>query len=201
MKIYDATRILSEETYVYPGDPPVSFSFSEEGGIRVSEIRMGSHSGTHIDAPLHYFSDGASVDEIPLEACVGPCSVKSVYPGSVQSDLFLDLPADMKRLLIRSGWSESDPSDYGCLTKRDALTLVERGIKAVGTDAPSIESYNGDGSVHRTLLSAGVVIIESLSLSEIPEGKYMMVALPIACKGIDGSPARVILCNFDCVIS
>jgi arylformamidase len=70
---------------------------------------------------------------------------------------------------------------------------VERGISVIGTDAPSIESPEGDGSVHRILLRAGVVIIELLRLDAIPEGVYMMIALPLPLTGVDGSPARVIL--------
>jgi arylformamidase len=191
MRIYDITRPLSEGAYTYPGDPPISSSTSEEGGIRVSEIRMGSHSGTHIDAPRHYFSDGAPIDEIPLDACIGPCIVKHLPAGPVHPDLLVETP----RLLICSGWSESDPATYGYLTEEGARILVERGVRAIGTDAPSIESCGGDGAVHRILLSAGVLIIELLSLSRISEGNYMMVALPMAWKGLDGSPARVILTN------
>ncbi|MDG6250778.1 MAG: cyclase family protein, partial [Methanocalculus sp.] len=97
------------------------------------------------------------------------------------------------RLILCSGWSPTHPDEYGYLTEEGARRVVERGISVIGTDAPSIESPEGDGSVHRILLRAGVMIIELLRLDAIPEGVYMMVALPLLLKGIDGSPARVLL--------
>lgn len=198
MMFYDITRELSTGTYVYSGDPLVHLSMSESNTIRVSEIRMGSHSGTHIDAPIHYIPGGASIDEIPLDACIGTCLLRSVSPGPVPPDISGDLPSGIQRLFISSGWQASCLEEYGYLTENDARTLVERGIVAVGTDAPSIEAHDGDGSVHRILLSAGVVVIELLSLTDVPDGTYMVIALPLKLKGIDGSPARVVLCDLEC---
>jgi len=193
MKIYDATYPLSVEGYRYPGDPPVEFKPEEEGGIRITGIGMGSHSGTHIDAPLHYLPDGQSIDQIPPDLCMGPCLVLNTSKGPLSGDITEALPAGTSRLILRSGWSPTQPDEYGYLTEEGARCMVERGISVTGTDAPSIESPEGDGSVHRILLGSGVVIIELLRLDAIPEGVYMMVALPLLLKGIDGSPARVLL--------
>ncbi|MCP1715651.1 arylformamidase [Methanocalculus alkaliphilus] len=191
MTIHDITRQLSPETFIWPGDPAVSYSQRVQDGFTITEIRMGSHSGTHIDAPLHAIPGGAGIEKVPLEACVGPVLLKDIPPGPVPAGVVdtISLP----RVIIRSGWSADEPDRYGYLQAEDARALVEGGIVAIGTDAPSIEAPDGDGSVHRILLAAGVVIIELLDPGDLPGGEYMMVALPISCRGLDGSPARVIL--------
>ncbi|HIJ05984.1 MAG: Kynurenine formamidase [Methanomicrobiales archaeon 53_19] len=193
MKIYDATHPLSGGGYTYPGDPEIVFEPKKIGGIRITGIGMGSHSGTHIDAPLHYLPDGQSIDQIPPDLCIGPCLLMDISKGPLSGDITAAPLAGTSRLILRSGWSPGDPDDYGYLTEEGARFLVERGISVIGTDAPSIESPEGDGSVHRILLRAGVVIIELLRLDAIPEGVYMMIALPLPLTGVDGSPARVIL--------
>ncbi len=193
MKIYDATHPLSGEGYTYPGDPEIVFEPKKIGGIQITGIRMGSHSGTHIDAPLHYLPDGQSIDQIPPDLCMGPCLVLNTPKGPLSGDITATPPEGTSRLILCSGWSPTYPDEYGYLTEEGARRVVERGISVIGTDAPSIESPEGDGSVHRILLRAGVMIIELLRLDAIPEGVYMMVALPLLLKGIDGSPARVLL--------
>lgn len=193
MKIYDATHPLSEGGYSYPGDPEILFEPKKIGGIRITEISMGSHSGTHIDAPLHYLPDGQSIDQIPPDLCIGPTLLMDISKGPFNGDITGALLTGRCRLILRSGWSPGHPDDYGYLTEEAARFLVEQGISVIGTDAPSIESPEGDGSVHRILLGSGVVVIELLRLDAIPEGVYTMVALPLLLKGIDGSPARVLL--------
>lgn len=191
MTIHDITRPLSPETFVWPGDPAVSYFQKMQDGVTITEIRMGSHSGTHIDAPLHAIPGGAGIENVPLEACVGPVLLKDIPQGPVPAGV-IDM-ISLPRVIIRSGWSADEPDCYGYLQAEDARALVEGGIVAIGTDAPSIEAPDGDGSVHRILLAAGVVIIELLDPGDLPGGEYMMVALPISCRGLDGSPARVIL--------
>ena len=191
MKIHDITRPLSPETFVWPGDPAVTYSQRVQDGYTVTGICMGSHSGTHIDAPLHVIPGGAGIEAMPLEAAVGPALLRDVLPGPVPALVFEGI--GLPRVIIRSGWSADEPDRYGYLQAEDAGILVEAGIVAIGTDAPSIEAPEGDGAVHRILLAAGVVIIELLDPGDLPGGEYMMIALPISCKGLDGSPARVIL--------
>ncbi|MCQ1539166.1 cyclase family protein [Methanocalculus taiwanensis] len=192
MKIYDATHPLSEEIYTYQGDPPVVFEPEEDGGIRITGIRMGSHSGTHIDAPLHYIPEGTSIDQIPPDAFIGSCILLNVPKGQVPESAMAASISVTPRLIIRSGWKPSVPDEYGYLTEEEARFLVKQGISLIGTDAPSIELPGSDGSAHRFLLHAGVVVIELLSLESIPEGVYTIIALPLPLKGVDGSPARVI---------
>lgn len=200
MKIYDATHPLSEEIYTYQGDPRVVFEPEEDAGVRITGIRMGSHSGTHIDAPLHYIPEGESVDRIPPDACIGSCILLDIPKDPVPESALRASISSTRRLIIRSGWNSSQPDDYGYLTEESARHLVSRGVTVIGTDAPSIESPVGDGSVHRTLLRAGVVIIELLCLDSIPEGVYTMIALPLPLKGVDGSPARVLLIDSEDVM-
>ncbi|WP_292518491.1 cyclase family protein [Methanoculleus sp.] len=197
MTIYDITRDLSGETVIYPGDIRPRFREIENGQYRVTEMVLGSHSGTHIDAPSHYLEGGMTVDEIPPRMLMGPARVLDcsdagavIGPASLTGRL-----AGASRLLLRttfSGRREFDPG-YPALSPEAAGLVVEAGITCLGIDTPSIEAYDGDGSVHRRLLGNGTVILELLDLSAVPEGDYFMVALPIRLKGADGSPVRVIL--------
>ena len=158
---------------------------------------MSTHSGTHIDAPSHYLKNNESVDRIPLAALIGPCRVidLSGVPGEVSEDDLKDRIEGVRRILLKTGcnfFGQFDP-DYVGLSVSAATTISARGIIAVGIDSPSIEKFHGTGEVHRELLGKGIVVIEYLDLSRVPEGDYQMVALPLRLRGLDGSPARVVL--------
>jgi arylformamidase len=101
----------------------------------------------------------------------------------------------VKRILLKTRFSAMSTfcEDYPSLAHDAACFITKSGIKCVGIDSPSIESYNCDGSVHHRLLGSGCIIIELLDLSDVTEGDYEMVALPLRLAGLDGSPARVIL--------
>ena len=195
--IYDITRDLSEDCVLYPGDVRPRFHEIDNGQYRVTEMTIGSHSGTHIDAPSHYIEGGRTVDAIPPGVLAGPARVldcsdagEVVGPGSLAG-----LIAGTPTLLLRTAFSGRQAFDpgYPALSLDAADLVVEAGITCIGTDAPSIEAYQGDGSVHRRLLGSGTVILELLDLSAVPGGDYFMVALPLRLKGADGSPVRAIL--------
>ncbi|WP_292365427.1 MULTISPECIES: cyclase family protein [unclassified Methanoculleus] len=197
MKVYDITRGLSEDAVLYPGDVRPRFREIDNGQYRVTEMTLGSHTGTHIDAPSHYIEGGRTVDEIPPGVLAGParvldCSDAEAFigPGSLAGRL------DGTRTVLLKTWfserREFEPG-YPALSLEAADLIVEAGITCLGTDAPSIEAFGGDGSVHRRLLGGGTVILELLDLSAVPEGNYFMVALPLRVKGADGSPVRAIL--------
>jgi len=195
--VHDITRVLSRDAVVYPGDVRPRFREIDNGQYRVTEMTLGSHTGTHIDAPSHYIEGGRTVDEIPPGVLVGPARVldcsdagEAIGPGSLLGRL-----DGVRTLLLKtwfSGLREFDPG-YPSLSMEAADLIIAAGITCIGTDAPSIEGFSGDGSVHRRLLGNGAVILELLDLSGVAEGEYFMAALPLRLRGADGSPLRALL--------
>lgn len=169
MKIYDVTVPLEEGMFIYEGDPEFRIKHLKSGCSFISELSLGSHTGTHIDAPSHYFSDAENIDEIPPENFFGEAEVVS-FPKDSDSEIIL--------------WK-----NFECLTEEYAKYLVKRDVRIVGCDSPSI----GNDAVHKILLKNDILIIEMLDLSNVPEGVYYLTALPLKIKGSDASPARVIL--------
>ncbi|MGB7788928.1 cyclase family protein [Methanoregula sp.] len=197
MKIIDITRPLSGSTVVYPGDTPPVFTQHDQGQYLISDIRINSHSGTHIDAPVHYLKTGDTIDTIPLSHLVGPCRVLDVSQSGVEiSEPVIRGRVDGKsRILLKTAFSTCTTfrEDYPSLTHDAACYLIKKGVHCVGIDSFSIEAFICDGAVHRELLGHDCVIIELLDLSAVGEGDYIMAALPLRLSGLDGSPARVIL--------
>ncbi|MHB8164533.1 MAG: cyclase family protein [Methanoregula sp.] len=197
MEIFDITRPLSAETLVYPGDSKPSFQQRDEGKYLISDLHMSTHTGTHIDAPVHYLKSGATIDTIPLINLIGSCRVVDVSSaGSTITAGHLDGKMDtITRLLLKTSFSGHHQfiENYPSLSFDAAHLITSKGIHCIGIDSPSIESYDCDGSVHRELLGKGCIIIELLDLSAVPEGDYDMIALPLRLEGLDGSPARVVL--------
>lgn len=194
MRIHDLTRPLGPGMPVYPGDPPVCFrshASLEADGYRVTEVGIGTHAGTHVDAPAHFLPQGATVDRLPLEKLVGPVRV---LDG--EDDALNVAPGD--RLLFRSGWSAHwERDDYFARFPTLPGALVERiaGAPAalVGLETPSLHpDAEEDARRHRLLLEAGVVILENLvGLEALPENVYL-IALPLPLVGADGTPCRVV---------
>ena len=193
---------------VYPGNPTIDISaqqaISKGAGANVSRLDLGSHTGTHVDAPKHFFDDGAGVDALPLDLLMGPArliamddSVKSVGEAELRAH---DLRG-VTRLLIRtrnSAWLSSGSSefhpDYTFVAPDGAAYLVSLGVKLVGVDYLSVEQFHsGHHRTHRTLLGAGVVIVEGLMLTEPSPGDYDFRCLPLRLAGLDGAPARAVL--------
>ncbi|MDD1716761.1 MAG: cyclase family protein [Methanoregulaceae archaeon] len=195
--LHDLTRPLSKETAVYPGDKTPEFIRRDHGQYVVTDLFISTHSGTHIDAPAHYFQGGLTIDRIPLERLIGPCRVLDLsgVHGFISSRELRGKIGDAERVLLKtwySGIKIFDPS-YPGLDGTTAEFLAENRIACIGIDSPSIEPFGGDGAVHRQLLSTGTVIIEFLDLTGVREGDYYMAALPLRLEGLDGSPARVVL--------
>jgi arylformamidase len=197
MEIFDITRPLSAETLVYPGDSKPSFRQRDEGKYLISDLHMSTHTGTHIDAPVHYLKSGETIDTIPFINLIGSCRVVDVSSaGSTITAGHLDGKMDtITRILLKTSFSGHHQfvEDYPSLSFDAAHLITSKEIRCIGIDSPSIESYHCDGSVHRELLGKGCIIIELLDLSAVPEGDYDMIALPLRLEGLDGSPARVVL--------
>jgi len=197
LKIFDITRPLTSRSVVYPGDPLPRFEQEDRGLYLITDMQMNSHTGTHIDAPVHYLKVGDTIDRVPLSHLIGRCRVLDVTEeGSTISENCLKGRIEgVQRILFRTSFSQSQEfrEDYPSITLGAARYLTEAGMTCIGIDSFSIESFICDGSVHRELLSHGCIIIELLDLSGVPEGDYTIIALPLRLAGLDGSPARVIL--------
>lgn len=201
MAWHDATRPLTHGAVMYPGDHVPSMVQEDKGRYLLSSLHLSTHSGTHIDAPSHYIRGAACIDEIPFDKLTGDCRVLEI-PGretEIAAATLWPALAGAGKILLKTWFSKEMEfrEDYPGLSPDAAEALVSAGIECVGIDSPSIEPYHGDGSVHRTLLSHGIVIIELLALESIRGGDYWMVALPLRLGGLDGSPCRVILRDND----
>jgi arylformamidase len=197
MKIFDVTRPLKKDMLVYPGDLIPSFTQADQGLYLISDLHLSSHTGTHIDAPVHYLKSGDTIDTIPLCNLIGRTRVIDVSDSGtlITAPHLRGRLEGVTRLLLKTGFSGMDTfiEEYPSLALDAACLLTDNRIECLGIDSPSIESFNCDGSVHSRLLSNGCIIIELLDLSNVTEGDYEMVALPLRLEGLDGSPARVIL--------
>jgi arylformamidase len=205
-RIHDVSRPLRHGGVIYPGDPEIVFrphSAIERGDeANVTALALGSHSGTHVDAPSHFLPGGSPVDRIPLDRLIGPAAVLDlpVELGSVgAADLARHDLRGHRRVLLRTRNSAAAAgpgftSDYCALTADGAEYLIDHGVALVGIDALSIEPFgSADFAVHHLLLGRGVVIVEGLDLSSISAGVYQLVCLPLRLQGLDGAPARAVL--------
>lgn len=196
MRIVDISLPLGPATPLYPGDPLVEVTpISEAKGgdsFALSRLSLGSHTGTHIDPPAHFIAGGATVDTVPLDACIGPAYVLDVTAlrDAISVEALESMPEGTQRILLRTG---GPPLDGIGLTTEAARALVERQVRLAGIDALSIAPLAAPGEVHRILLSAGIVILEGLDLTHAPDGPATLVCLPLKIAGGDGAPARAVL--------
>ena len=205
-RVYDISIPIRSGGLVYPGNPAIRITPAQQvsrgASANVSEIAMGSHTGTHVDSSRHFFDDGQTVDRIPLEKLIGPARLVA-FSDDVRAIGEKELRAakidGQKRVLLRTRNSAllSRPdfvNDYTYLAPDGAKYLVEIGVELVGIDYLSIEQFHsGHHLTHRTLLEMEVVIIEGLDLSEPPAGDYQLVCLPLRLAGLDGAPTRAVL--------
>jgi arylformamidase len=204
VEIFDISQTLQPGIATYPGDPeffshPV-LSISEGKFVNVSAIRMGTHTGTHVDAPLHLNNSGGDVAAIPLENCIGPVRVLdfSNLMCIRAADLVSGEWTGVERVLFRTR-SSSNPENafdrsFVWLDSDAAEFVAERGIRLVGVDAPSVDPFDSlELPAHRVLLGRNVVIVENLRLGQVLPGDYNLVCLPLKVAGADGSPVRAAL--------
>ena len=207
MKIYDVTVPLAPEIPVYPGDPAFQIkqlSCLEHGDIcTVSQLSFGSHTGTHVDPPSHFVAGGITLDQLSLDVLIGTARV--VDAGAVDaidaSTIARANLAGVERVLFKTRnsklWQRGEKEfdqNFVYIEAEAAKMLVESGVKLVGIDYLSVEKFNFDEpATHYTLLRNNVIIIEGLNLSEVVDGEYELICLPLKIKGGDGGPARVVL--------
>jgi arylformamidase len=207
MPIYDISLPISESLVVWPGDPPVRItqpSHLDRGDMAtVSRLDIGAHIGTHVDAPVHFVQGGAGVDSFNLDLLVGPARVVHALEADALSASVLqalDIPPGTERVLFRTRnserWARGEEefwTDYVGITDDGARWLIEQGVQLVGIDYLSVAPFDELVAPHRTLLGAGLIVVEGLDLSGVAAGVYQLVCLPLKVVGGDGAPARAIL--------
>ena len=189
----------------YPGDPVLRIDRVRHIGAgdvcNLSLLTMGSHTGTHVDAPYHFLADGARLGQVALERMVGEALVADLRGRAAVDAAALagvDLCAGDILLCLTDNsarWQAPEfQRDFTYLTEDAADQLVTRGVRAVGMDYLSIERFGScDFPVHHRLLGAGVFVIEGLDLSAVRPGRYTLVCLPLKFPELDGAPARAVL--------
>jgi arylformamidase len=205
MKLIDVSVPLDARLPTYPNNTPFTLEpmkrVAQGGSSNVSTLHLSAHTGTHVDAPFHFFDAGPGTEALPLDMLIGRARIVELTTrkGITAEDLApLDLSEDV-RLLIKTHnsqlWSSPDfHSDYIGVTESGARHLVDQGVKLVGVDYLSVEAYKTPGApAHHLLLGAGVIVIEGLNLRDVDPGIYELLCLPLRIVGSDGAPARVVL--------
>ena len=206
-KIIDISQKVCPEMAVYPGDPRYQTrtvcGFKLGDMCEVSELTMGSHCGTHIDAPLHMIPDGKGIDTMPLDCFYGPCRVLTIGASVVSEKMLADMGIQPgERILLRTDptgkYARSGRFNPAVLSMRAAQYLAQQKVLLVGIDSPTVENMElCDGEVHRELLHAGVVILEGVDLREATEERYFLSALPLRLSRENGAPCRAVLLKED----
>ena len=203
--VIDISLPIHPGMVLYEGDPGVEviprLEIARGDTANVSFLSMGSHTGTHVDAPAHFLEGGATVEALALDILIGPALVAEVGSAPLIGRRDLEpLPLEgVSRLLLKtrnsSLWARGAfTREFVALDLDGARYLAERGLGLIGIDYLSIESFHAPGHpVHRHLLGAGMVILEGLDLARVTPGAYELVCLPLPVRGIDGAPCRAVL--------
>ena len=189
MKLYD----ISQEIFscvVYPGDPvpeKQTLFATEKGDLyNLTAFSMCAHNGTHVDAPFHFLPDGKTVDQMALEAFVGPCWVAR-HSGDVtarDAEHILKEAQGAQRILI---------AGPAVVTAEAARIFAGSGILLIGNESQTVGPESGPMEVHKILLGKGIALLEGVVLKDVPQGAYFLSAAPLNLAGSDGAPCRAIL--------
>ena len=190
MNIIDISRDALK-TEIYPGDPLPHAEFvsriGENSSCNLSTLFSCVHTGTHADAPLHFIDGGASIDEVPLEPFIGPCTVIEVPDGAITGeDINEKFPQKCERLLIKGGGKAYFHSSA-------ADELADIGLRLIGTDSLSVGIKGDQVAPHKAFLGSGICVLEGLDLSEVAPGDYYLFAAPVKLGGLEGAPVRAVL--------
>jgi arylformamidase len=207
MLIHDLSVGVSPSLPVWPGNPGIEIvrvqNMDNGDHANVSRLSLGVHTGTHVDAPVHFVKGAAGVDSLRLDVLVGPALV--IHLPDVTSVTAADLeaaqiPAGTQRLLIKTHnstyWANGDTqfhTEFAGVALDAAQWLVAHHLALVGVDYLSVAPWKQSTPTHRALLEAGVVIVEGLNLTGIEPGTYDFTCLPLKLVGSDGAPARAII--------
>jgi arylformamidase len=205
-RIYDVSLTLTSGAVVYPGNPEVRIELQQDmtkgGSSNVSLLTMGSHSGTHVDAPKHMIPGGDGMDQVSLDVLMGPALLIEFADDvmAVTEAYLRQHPVSgQERVLLKTRNSRfirerNFHKDYTYLAPDGAEYLASLGVRLVGIDYLSIEQFHsGHHRTHKTLLGLGIVIVEGLDLSTPSAGRYELRCLPLRLGDLDGAPARAVL--------
>ena len=198
MRIYD----ISQEVFscrVYPGDPKpertVLQNMSDGAVYNLSAFSMCAHNGTHVDAPLHFFSGGKSIDQVDPDRFIGYAYVAE-HEGPI-------LAADAQRILKTAGECDIRAAERilvkgnAVVTAEAAKVFASEGIKLFGNESQTVGPEDAPMEVHLIMLGAEIVLLEGIRLAEAEEGVYFLHAAPLNLGGAEGSPCRATLVSFD----
>jgi arylformamidase len=211
-RVVDLSLPLSSGMPHFEGTPPVHIAQShdlENDGYRMCSVQFGNHAGTHLDAPSHFLTNGATVDQVALDRCIGEAvildlSAKEALSPITVDDLVRAGATGHQRVLIRTDWDLrfGQPSyftDFPPLAPEAAVWLADQGVRMLGLDTPSVHQERFV-EIHEVLLSAGIAIVESLAnLRSLPKQRVFFSALPIKLAGADGAPVRAVGLVYDSV--
>ena len=192
MEIIDISRdILTAPVYEGDPAPKIKQFLSIENGdeCNLSALYMCLHNGTHADAKSHFINGSATIDEMPLDAYIGPCVVMEIT-GNMFSGETVEkyVPDNCERLLIKS-------NSKAFVQESAVYELVQKGIKLIGIDSPSVSDDFEAAKTHRALFNSNIAVLENLYLDKVKSGKYFLIAPPIKVGGADGAPVRALLIN------
>ena len=203
MIIYDISMAIEKDMAVYKNleekKPIIAFQKKmPKDSINESTIFMNLHTGTHIDAPYHVDEDGATIESTDLSKLVRKCRVLDLTEVSSQitkDDLVNKKiqPGEFILFKTKNSFTEEFKSDYVYVEKSAAEYMAQKEITGVGIDSLGIERNQPNHDSHKALFNKGIIIMEGLRLKEVEEGGYLLCALPLKIKGVDGSPMRAIL--------
>ena len=209
-ELIDISLGIGPDMLVWPGDPAVEIvrrlQIAKGDPANVSELHIGTHTGTHVDPPVHFIEGAEGIAGVSPEILTGPVVVAHLPDartplGPAELDT-LDLPPGTARLVLRTSNSElwrlprpiPFPDTYACLSPEGARWIIRRGIRLIGVDFLSIEERGASTHpVHKELLRNGVVIVEGLDLGAVQAGQYQLMCLPLRVIDGDGGPARAFL--------
>ena len=187
---------ISQEVFscqVYPGDPApqrkILSSFDEGDPYHLTAFSMCAHNGTHVDVPFHFLREGKTVDQVPLDAFVGKC-----YVARHQGDVTGDVAEAIMRKAFSFGASQRIlVAGMATVTLEGAEIFAAHSLKLLGNESQTVGPKDAPSHVHRVLLGRGIVLLEGIVLSGIPEGQYLLSAAPLNLSGSDGAPCRAYL--------
>lgn len=207
--LYDITPPVTPSLAVWPGDTPMSrdvlLDMQKGDNITLSTLRATVHLGAHADAPSHYGRDGETIEQRALEPYLGPAQIIGVDVPRGQRITPAHLPQKVnireKRVLFKTG-TFPDPNqfntDFAALSPELIDMLAKRGVVLLGIDTPSVDTFDSkDLPAHHALLRNNLAVLEGIDLSQVPFGRYEMIALPLKLVGFDASPVRAVLRTFD----
>lgn len=207
MKILDISVPIRTKMPQWPGDsrPRITqvASLKKKDESNVTMVEMGLHTGTHLDAPLHFLPGGGSIDTMPLGTFVGPAFVSHLPKAKIitaEHIARLRLPKGTTRVLFKTSnsklWSKKGAKfkkDFVGLSGGAAAALVKRGIRLVGVDYLSVAAFAEVTAVHEILLKKKVALLEGLNLTGVRQGTYQLICLPLYIPGAEAAPARAVL--------